>query len=185
MSTANSKTVKGQAWVEGDSLKQEQLLMLPGSSIVSENIVSLIDNIWDNLAEEEGNDPTYGYKTNKKRYFYWEVKMTDTADEMNEVTVKVECPKPDMKFFEKIFGENIEPSEWDIEKATGSYAKYWAGVFKTADQNNKANFAIQKKVITITEGSTMDFKTGQIVETRQIKVDNNDIGDITNLLGLF
>ena len=65
MSEAKTKTIYGQAWVQGDSLVQEQLLVSSDPKIpVTENVISLIDNIWDNLTTDKESS-TYGYKTNK------------------------------------------------------------------------------------------------------------------------
>ena len=64
---SKTKLIKGQAWIQGDSLVQEQLLLIPGCP-VSENIVSLIDNIWDNLTADAGSS-VYGYKQMEKSIF--------------------------------------------------------------------------------------------------------------------
>ena len=92
MSEAKTKTIYGQAWVQGDSLVQEQLLVSSDPKIpVTENVISLIDNIWDNLTTDKESS-TYGYKTNGKKYFYWEVEVTSLEDET--VKVKIEAPVP-------------------------------------------------------------------------------------------
>ena len=171
---SNTKLIKGQAWIQGDSLVQEQLLITPGKPVL-QNVVPLIENIWDNLTTESDSS-VYGYKYNGKKYFYWEVKMTDTSDDMVEVTVKIECPKPKVDLFS-------EP--YDPEKVTGAYAKYWVGQLKTADENNKASFAIQRKVVTFPGDTYVNYSTGEIYETEEIKEENNDLGDISNLLSLF
>lgn len=171
---SKTKLIKGQAWIQGDSLVQEQLLLSPGMP-VSENVVSLIDNIWENLTSEAGSS-TYGYKTNGKKYFYWEVKMTDTTDDSIEVTVKIECPKPK---------EGLFTSPYDPDKVTGEYAKFWVEKMRIAEKNNEENFAIQKKVITFPGSKYVDYSTGEIYETEEIKITNNDLGDISNLLGMF
>ena len=171
---SETKLIKGQAWIQGDSLVQEQLLLIPGCP-VSENIVSLIDNIWDNLTADAGSS-VYGYKTNGKKYFYWEVKMTDSSDDNVEVTVRIECPKPK---------EGLFTSPYDPDKVTGEYAKYWVKKFQEAEKNNEESFAIQKKVVTFPTSNLVDYSTGEHYETEEIKISNNDLGDITNLLNMF
>ena len=42
---SESRIVKGQAWIQGDKLVQEQILITPGS-VSSTNVVALIENIW-------------------------------------------------------------------------------------------------------------------------------------------
>ena len=175
MSEAKTKTIYGQAWVQGDSLVQEQLLVSSDPKIpVTENVISLIDNIWDNLTTDKESS-TYGYKTNGKKYFYWEVDMTDVGDDTLIHKVKIECPKPKPGLFE-------EP--YDPDKVSGDYAIYWVGKLKTADENNKASFAVQQKSVTFPSMTYYNHKE-ENVELPEIKVENNDLGDITNLLGLF
>ncbi len=173
MSEVKTKTIYGQAWVQGDSLVQEQLLVSPGMPVI-ENVVSLIDNIWDNLLTDKESS-TYGYKTNGKKYFYWEVDMTDIGDDTLVHKIKIECPKPKGGLFS-------EP--YDPDKVTGEYAKFWVNRMKVADENNKASFAIQKKSITFPNTEYYNQKQ-ETVELPSIKIENNDLGDITNLLGLF
>jgi hypothetical protein len=172
---SKSKTIYGQAWIHGNSLVQEQLLVVSGSSVVSENIVVLIDDIWDNLTKES-ESCEFGYKTNGKKYFYWEVQMTDLEDDSIVHKVKIECPAPK----EGLFSEPYDP-----EKATGSYAKYWINHYKTAQENNEASFAIQKKSVTFPGSNYFNFSTGELKKTEDIIIENNDLGDISNLLGLF
>ena len=174
---SEAKTVYGQAWIQGDSLVQEQLYLFPGSSVITENVVVLIENIWDNLIGEKESD-TYGYKVGGKKYFYWEVNMTDLEDDTLVHKVKIECPRPKDGLFE-------EP--YNVDEVTGDYAKYWVGQMKTADENNKASFAIQKKSVTFPNYANYTYynQKGDLVEIPEIEVKNNDLGDITNLLGLF
>ena len=175
MGETKFKLIKGQAWIQGDSLVQEQLMILSGSSIVTENTIVLIENIWDNLLTDAGSSE-FGYKSNGKKYFYWEVKMTDTFDDSIEVTVKIECPKPKDGLFK-------EP--YDSDKVTGAYAKYWVNQYKTALENSEEKLAIQKKSVTFPGSTFVNYSTGERYETETIVVKNNDLGDISNLLGMF
>ena len=85
---ADTKTIKGQPYLQGKTLYQEQILMSPGVVSTSQTIV-LIADIWKDLIE----GPTTA-KTNNKGYFYWEVTMTDPENDDVELTIKFECPRP-------------------------------------------------------------------------------------------
>lgn len=180
---SNSKTIYGQAWIlrdpnpenPKDSLVQEQLLIVKGSSIVSENTVVLIEDIWDNLLNPtEGGE--YAYKSNGKKFFYWEVNMTDVNDDSIVHKVKIECPAPKEGLFE-------EP--YDLDKVEGDYAKYWVNKLKTAKDNVEASFAIQRKSVTFPGSTYVNHTTNQVFTVDTIVVKNDDLGDISNLLGLF
>lgn len=166
---SKSKIVKGQAWIIEDSLVQEQILITPGQ-VSTTNTVELIKNIWEDL-KTEGT-----YKSNKKKnYFYWEYKMTDTENEDAEITVKYTCPEPK----EGLFEEPYNPDE-----VSGDYAKYWVKRLKESTENYEYKAAIQKKEIVF-PGTRYVNQEGEVVEVEGTKISNTDIGDITNLLGLF
>lgn len=165
---SESRIVKGQAWIQGDKLVQEQILITPGSVSLT-NVVALIENIWEDLIG------TGTYKTNGRGYFYWEYKMTDTEDDNVEMVVKFECPKPK----EGLFQEPYDPS-----KCSGEYSKYWVGRLKTAVDNFELKSTVQRKEV-IFPGTTYVDSKGDVVELEDTKFSNNDLGDITNLLNIF
>lgn len=165
---SESRIVKGQAWIQGDKLVQEQILITPGS-VSSTNVVALIENIWEDLIG------TGTYKTNGRGYFYWEYKMTDTEDDNVEMVVKFECPKPK----EGLFQEPYDPS-----KCSGEYSKYWVGRLKTVVDNFELKSTVQRKEV-IFPGTTYVDSKGDVVELEDTKFSNNDLGDITNLLNIF
>ena len=165
---SESRIVKGQAWIQGDKLVQEQILITPGS-VSSTNVVALIENIWEDLIG------TGTYKTNGRGYFYWEYKMTDTEDDNVEMVVKFECPKPK----EGLFQEPYDPS-----KCSREYSKYWVGRLKTAVDNFELKSTVQRKEV-IFPGTTYVDSKGDVVELEDTKFSNNDLGDITNLLNIF
>ena len=164
------KIIKGQAWVSGDSLVQDQILLTENGKS-SENTVVLIANIWDDLTKASGNE----YKTNNKGYFFWEVEMTSMENDDIIVKVNIECPKPKQGLFQ-------EP--YDPESVDSSYAKYWVGKMKTAQENYENEYAIQRKEVVF-DGCTYLDQEGQEVELPDYTFNNSDIGDITNLLSLF
>lgn len=164
------KIIKGQAWISGDSLVQDQIL-LTSDGKSSENTVTLIANIWDDLTKASGNE----YKTNGKGYFFWEVEMTSMEDDDTIVTINIECPKPKPGLFQ-------EP--YDPESVDSSYAKYWVAKMKTAQENYENEYAIQRKEVVF-KGTTYQDQEGQDVTLPDYTFNNTDIGDITNLLSLF
>jgi hypothetical protein len=165
-----NKIIKGQAWISGDSLVQDQIL-LTDTGKSSENTVELIANIWDDLTKASGNE----YKTNNKGYFFWEVEMTSMEDDNVTVKVNIECPKPKPGLFQ-------EP--YDPDSVDSSYAKYWVAKMKTAQENYENEYAIQRKEVVF-NGCTYQDQEGHDVELPDYTFNNSDIGDITNLLSLF
>lgn len=166
---SKSKIIKGQAFIIENALVQEQILLTPGQASTT-NIVELIKNIWDDL--KTGGT----YKSNKKKnYFYWEYEMTDTENEDSVIKVKMECPQPKEGLFE-------EP--YDPETVEGDYAKYWVKKLKESTENYEYKAAIQKKEIVF-PGTRYVNQEGEVVEVEESRISNTDIGDITNLLGLF
>jgi hypothetical protein len=111
----------------------------------------------------------------KLENFYWEYEMTDTENEDSVIKVKMECPQPKEGLFE-------EP--YDPETVEGDYAKYWVKKLKESTENYEYKAAIQKKEIVF-PGTRYVNQEGEVVEVEESRISNNDIGDITNLLGLF
>lgn len=164
----SEKTIKGAAWIQGDSLIQEQLLVVPGKDVIT-NTVVLVKDIWKDLTTEGT------YKVANGKYFYWEYKATSHEDDDVELTLKFECPKPK----EGLFKEPYDP-----EQVEGGYAKYWVAKLKEAQENYEYKAAIQKKEIVF-PGTGYVGQDGNYVKVDEIRVKNDDLGDITNLLGYF
>ena len=164
-----SKTLKGQAWIQGDQLVQEQVLVVPGQA-TSTAVVTVIDNIWEDLKSETGK-----WKTNDKGYFYWEYKQTDISNDDVEVTVKLECPRPKEDTFEY---------PYNPESVSGKWAKYWVERLKTASENYEKAYAIQRKEITFRGGRTRFTLDGKIITSPEITISNPDT-DMANFLNIF
>lgn len=179
---SESKVTYGQAYIirrgpdsNGKiiySLVQDVFLVVPGQA-VAKNTVELIGNIVEDLRSADGN-----YKWNGKKYFYWEYKMTDTQDDDVQLTIKYECPAP------SYFGDNFFKETDTEDSVQGDYAKYWFKMYQTAKENFEYKEAIQKKEIIFPSTQYVD-SNGNLVNVDEIKISNTDIGDITNLLGLF
>lgn len=170
---AESKILYGQAYIihrsNGiDSLVQDQILVVPGQAAAN-NVVELVGNVWTDL-KSEGT-----YKWNGKKYFYWEYKMTDIEDDDTTHIVKFECPKPREGFFKQ---------EDTLENLQGDYAKYWFKKYQTAKENFEYKETIQRKEFLLPPTQYVNA-SGELVKVDEIRVQNNDLGDITNLLGLF
>lgn len=164
---SNSKIIKGQTWISGDKLIQEQMTFKVGKQPTTETVV-LIEDIWKDLNSDKGT-----YKSNsKKTYFYWEVEQSNLDDEI--VKVMIECPKPKDGMFNPPYDK----------KVNGDWATYWNGKFKTAYDNFQARSTIQPKEVVF-PGTEYVNPQGDIVKVEERRVENTDFGDITNLLGLF
>ena len=202
-----NKTLYGQAWIHGNSVLQDQTVFEDGILTETKTVV-LIDNIWEESLNGEGipaegasgktlNDGAKDYQYNKKKnYFFWEYKMTNLDDE--EIKVKLECPKPSVEFFEKNFFKDGQSgvqyrfySTYDPELIDESlaYARHYGEKLHTSGVNMEKSSVIQIKEINLDAIETTNFEK---FEGNQITSDlpkqtlvNNDLGDITNLLGLF
>lgn len=163
-----TKIIKGQAWIQGDKLLQNQELITETGT--SSNVVALIDNIWDDLLDEKGK-----YKYNaKKTFFYWEYQQTDLDGE-SEVTVMIGCPKPK----EGLFREPYDPSSTNSE-----WAKYWLTKYKETAENFERTGTIQPKKIIFPETEYVNTN-GEVVKVEKREVEREDLGDVTNLLLSF
>ena len=167
---ADSKIIKGQAWIDGISLVQEQIKITAGVSAVTETVV-LVEDIWEDLTSASGL-----YQQGKPGYFYWEYQMTSIDDDSTEVTIKYECPRP-------VYGLFKEP--YDPESVEGDYAKYWVSKIKEASENYEKAYAIQRKEILLKGTEYFDPVHEDIKTVDDMTVMNTDLGDITNLLGMF
>jgi len=166
------KTIKGQAWIEGEDLVQEQVMLIPGKAAIT-NVVAIISNIWDDLTSASG---TYHTGVKKAGYFYWEVTMTDSENDEVEITVPFECPRPK---------EGLFTAPYDPEAVEGDYAKYWVQRMKEASENYEKAYAIQRKEILLKGTEYFDTNIEGIKKVDDIVETNSNFGDITSLLGLF
>lgn len=164
-----SRIIKGQAVIQGDSIVQDQIMFIPGQE-ASTNTVVLLENIWDDLCSDSGT-----FKEGKKPgFFYWEFKETDTSEDV-DIDVKLECPRPKDGLFDY---------PYKIESSDSKYAKYWKNKFIEGEKNYEDNISLQKKEVTFPGTKYVDQK-GNLIELKETKVQNNDLGDISNLLGMF
>ena len=167
-----SKTIKGQAWIMGNKLLQDQTLILSNGE-TSNNTVALVEDIWKDLTSDNGT-----YKYNGKSYFYWTYKMTSMEDDSVEVEVMIECPRPK----DGMWGEG--PFDQELATAKGDWAKYWLKKFKTAYDNAVNSQTIQPKEILF-PGTKYVTSTGDLKEVEEKRIQRDDLGDIENLLSAF
>ena len=168
---ADFKVIKGQAWIDNNSLVQEQIMVIPGRSAIT-NVVALIEDIWEDLTSASGT-----YKSGSKPgYFYWEYEMTDTENDEVTKTIYYECPRPKVDLF-------TEP--YDPETVEGDYAKYWVERMRVASENYEKAYAIQRKEILLKGTSYFDMETEDVKTIDDIVETNTNLGDITSLLNLF
>lgn len=177
---SSDNVIKGQAWVSGNELLQDQIVFLNG--IPTENTVVLISDIWDNLFKNGDNN--YVVKSNKKGYFYWEVPVTpidnDNIGQLNEKML-IECPKPREDQFDRLNEVQVEEGE-DVSEV---WAKYWKKRFDTTLKNAEEKMTIQRKEV-IFGGSNYIDPNGEpkTIEEKHVQTDH-ELGSIANLLMMF
>lgn len=165
-----SRTVKGQPWISGDSLVQDQILLVTtdGREVrQAEGLCVLIENIWDDLTS------TTGTWKKKKKQFFWEVEVSDTAgDSGSDATVKVlvECPKPGPELFKFDFEPAEGDSEWTIA---------WKEKFKTTEASiyNSKNAVYRKEIIL---PGTKYIKFGNVLTSEQDVAVEDENGNFTS-----
>lgn len=165
---AESKVIKGQAWICDGKLLQEQVLVTTSGS--TSNVVSLIDDIWEDLTKEG----TYKYNS-KKTFFYWEYTQTDLEGD-EERTVMIECPRPK----DGLFKEPYDPS-----KVVGEYAKTWVTKYKTAQDNYDNSSAVQPTKVILAGTEYVDPENGKLKKVEGSVVERESFDDFTNLLSIL
>lgn len=186
------KTIKGQPYILGDSLVQDQTKITSKGKAIDIPAAVIIEDIWENL---KNNTPyTYdngskSYKTNsKKDYFYWEVKQTSIESDDIEVTINFECPKPKEGLYDDLLANDTDPSDNSVT-SKGDYTAYWYNKIYTARKNYQNEMTIQKKEVTFEPVTMTDYSTENFGEVREVvpgyTIKNDDLGDISNLLSLF
>lgn len=161
-----TKTIYGQAYINGNSLVQDVVFFINDTQ--SESTVEIIKDIWEDLKSPSGT-----FKTDGKGYWYWEVEVSDMEDTDRKIKVKIDCPKPDPSLFDYDFTEAIEDSDW---------TKYWKNKMKGVKENlyNSTN-GLQQKEVNLPGTKYID-QNGNTVELKEIKYTRDDLGDIQNLL---
>lgn len=185
------KIIKGQPYIQGDSLVQNQIKITSNKAIDIPAAV-IIENIWDNLKNNEPytyNGNSASYKSNEKKdYFYWEVKQTSIESDDIEVTINFECPKPKDGLYDDLWDNNTNP-ESETVLSMGDYTAYWYKKVYTARTNYQNEMAIQKKEVTFEPVTMTDYSKDNFGEVREVvpgyTIKNDDLGDISNLLSLF
>lgn len=193
--------IKGEAWILGDKLVQDQTVFSDSDASINgeTTVVTLIENIWDDLFSGSGE-----YKWNNKTYFYWEYEMTDTTSDSGDlITVKFECPSLTYeKAKERLIPGNT-PEERDEKEAElvasqgfpfddprkaslgkGDYVDYYITKFIEAYENSLKYGNIQRTEVTF-PGSSHIALDGSTVVIEEVTVKNYDFGDMYNLLSSF
>ena len=116
-----SRIIYGYPYVYKDSLIQDQLFMIQlpnGAATTSQNTVTLIKNIWEDLKKETGK---YSVKQAKGDSWFWDdstLMVTDTETEKN-IKYKLQIPIPSKSVFENT------PEENNIREGESDWTKYW------------------------------------------------------------
>lgn len=162
---ANTKIIKGQVWVSGNSLIQDQTLIGPNGA-TSNNTVALIDNIWEDLLSENGT------VQRDKNFWYWTATQTNLDDE--DIEIRVEAPRPKDGLLDQYNG--------DPNQAHSDWAKYWINKFNEVAERYQQSYTIQPKEIVFQGTEYIEPGTGNVKKVEEKRVENNNMGDITNLL---
>lgn len=173
----NTKTILGDAYITKsdskgtESLVQAQTLItqINGKIVMTDNIVTLIDDIWNNdLLTDSGT-----YKTNGKGYFYWEVDKTDIENDDITVKEKINCPAPLEKYYDQLVDG----------KFSGDYATYWKTKIETARSNYEKEAAILKKEVILNPGPDYNLVDGtHVTQEKKTVVRDNPLNELGNLL---
>jgi hypothetical protein len=184
-----TRTIKGQPLVVGNSLVQDQILLVTTDGKTVRSATGqyvVLENIWDDLQS------TSGTWKRRKNHFYWLVERTETTDDNGSDSVikqMVDCTKPTPELFDFDFTENPEDSEW---------TKYWKEKFRETENSpyNSVNATYRKEVILpgtkyIKFGNVLTQGQDEAVEledggtgAEEIKVEERiiDMDDTMNLL---
>lgn len=181
MASTATRIVYGQAFVSGNSLVQEQLLMIQmpnGSATTSENHVVLIPNIWEDLKK---STETYNVKQVKDEFWYWDddkLVMTDMETEKS-VKVKVQIPRPSLDIF-----RDPETNALDLKAKDedSDWVKFWKErLSKHVNSLYNSINAISPVEVTFPESSYLD-QNGNVVKKDAITFHRDDLSDLDNLL---
>lgn len=165
----SEKTIYGQAWISNGKVVQDVTIF--SETGCKDQLNVLVEDIWEDLTSESGT-----YKSNdKKNYFYWEYDQTSIDNDDVTVKARLGCPEPKAGLFK-------EPL--DLDNASGDYAKYWMQKMIVSRENANRELCIQRKEIYLHGCSYFDY-TGAEHVIPDMYINNEDCGDITNLLNLF
>lgn len=167
-----TKTIKGQPYLDGNSLTQEYILFYSydsgKTSEVSQGQVVIIEDIWEDLKSLTGTS-----KTNGRGYFYWEVEITDHETD-SDITIYFNCPIPTIETFsDNLVINNSTDSDW---------TKYWKAKIATSQTNYAYKSSISPREIVF-PGTNYISPSGDIVDVPEIRIKDDNLGDLSNLLG--
>ena len=166
-----SKILYGNIWISGGkSLVQDIIVVLPTGQML-DNTIILIEDIWEDLLSESGKS-----KNNGKNYFYWIVSVTDTGNDDLSHEICYQTPEPNL-----ITNPELRDK---IIKGNSDWAKYWKNRIETVEKNYEEKYAIQRKSVTL-QGSQWIDQEGNVKVIETSTHQNNSLGDIENLLGIF
>ena len=179
MATVQTRTIKGQLSIIGNSLAQDQILLYTtdGKTVSqTDGMVTLIQDIWEELKNPAGT-----CKTNKKGYWYWEFDVTDTETE-KDIKIKFECPRPEPEVF---WDETKKDFDFKEGKNDSDWTKYWKTIMRRSEESkyNSTNGLQSKEIIF--PGSKYIDQEGNEVEIPETTITRSDLGDISNLLDVI
>ena len=166
----NTKTIYGQSYISGESLVQDQILLIDVNGRVSksENTVIIIENIWEDLKDKNGTA-----KTKRPGTWYWEVDFTDIEDPDSVVKVNINCPKP---------GPEVFNNDFTIDSSDSDWSKYWKEKMQAVLDSpyNSTNALTPEEVIL--PGTKYIDQNGNLITLSETKVTRNGLSEVQNLM---
>lgn len=177
MADKDTKIVKGQAFVSGKSLVQDQIFMvvLPnGRANSSVNHLILINDIFEELQKD---NTEYVPTQLKGDTWYWDIEVTDIETE-KQVKQRVIIPRPTMQDF-----WDEEKGNYDLDPENGTeWAKYWKGKIKAYVDSPYNNVNALSPVEVTFPGTKYLDQNGNLIEKPEVTIRRDDFGDLDNLL---
>lgn len=130
-----TKRIKGQPYISGNSVYQDETVMIvgPGVHETTTGAAVLINDIWENLLSDNGYTgagmPLLKVKQGKNpKYWYWSIKY-DVPDEATgepvETTFELEAPVPEISVFGDPDGSD---GLFQVSEGDESWSAYWKSI---------------------------------------------------------
>lgn len=109
----------------------------------------LIEDIWADLKSSSGE-----WKSNGKKYFYWEYEVTSLEDEA--VKVQIEAPVP----CREVFADEDGNVSFEISDSDSAWSKYWKAEMEKAESNYQDESKITEDRAKVMKTNLVDYTPG-------------------------
>lgn len=133
------------------SLVQENITFVESGKKVKEfqETKVLIEDIWTDLKKSSGE-----WKSNGKKYFYWEYEVTSLEDET--IKVQIEAPVP----CREVFADEDGNVSFEISDSDSAWSKYWKTEMKKAESNYQDESKITEDRAKVMKTNLVDYTPG-------------------------